>query len=161
MNRKIWMAALAAFVLVCSLSAADKPDFSGEWKLSSPKSDFGPMPGFEKWDLAVTHKDPSLKVKSTMSNPQMGERTTDSEYSTTGEETVTGEGAAASTVSARWDGATLLVKSVRKVNMQGEQVEISSQEKWSLSEDGKTLTVDTLIQSPMGELQMKRVMDKQ
>lgn len=161
MNPFIRVGALALLILTASLAAAEKPDFSGEWKLNTVKSDFGPVAAFDRWDLDVTHKDPSLKVKATMSNAQMGERTTDTELSTDGQETQTGEGASSAIVSAAWTGPVLVVKSTRKVNMQGDEVEIRNEEKWSLSEDGKTLTVEAVIASPMGELRMKRVMDKQ
>ena len=157
MARKQWMAALVALVFALTLPAADKPDFSGNWKLNAAKSDFGPMPPPDKWDVEVDHKDPSLKVKTTMANAQMGERTNSVDYTTDGVEKTEGPGV--STVV--WEGSLIVFKSTRKVNMQGEQVEIKSEEKWSLSEDGKTLTVDAMLTAPMGEFKMKRVLDKQ
>ncbi|HAX44380.1 MAG TPA: hypothetical protein PLF84_10180 [Bryobacteraceae bacterium] len=157
MTRKFWIGAVMALVVALALPAADKPDFSGSWKLNSARSDFGPMPPPDKWDMVVEHKDPSLKVKTTMANAQMGERNDEAEYATDGTEKANG----ATTAVVTWEGALIVFKTSRKVNMQGEQVEIKGEEKWSLSEDGKTLTVDAKLTAPMGEFQMKRVLDKQ
>ncbi len=157
MTRKFWIGAVMALVVALALPAADKPDFSGSWKLNSSRSDFGPMPPPDKWDMVVEHKDPSLKVKTTMANAQMGERNDEAEYATDGTEKTNGP----TTAAVTWEGALIVFKTTRKVNMQGEQVEIKGEEKWSLSEDGKTLTVDAKLTAPMGEFQMKRVLDKQ
>ena len=156
MTRKFWIGAVMALVVALALPAADKPDFSGSWKLNSSRSDFGPMPPPDKWDMVVEHKDPSLKVKTTMANAQMGERNDEAEYATDGTERQW-----TTTAVVTWEGALIVFKTSRKVNMQGEQVEIKGEEKWSLSEDGKTLTVDAKLTAPMGEFQMKRVLDKQ
>lgn len=157
MTRKIWIGAVMALVVALTLPAADKPDFSGSWKLNAARSDFGPMPPPDKWDMVVEHKDPNLKIKTTMANAQMGERNDEAEYVTDGRETPVKE----TTAKVTWEGALIVFKTSRTVNMQGEKVEIKSEEKWSLSEDGKTLTVDAKLSAPMGEFEMKRVLDKQ
>ena len=160
MTRRLMTSAILALALTCTLAAADKPDFTGSWKMNAAKSDFGPMPPPDKWDMAVEHKDPALKVKTTMAN-QMGERTNEAAYTTDGKETTVGEGAGQTQATVTWDGESIVFKTVRKANMQGEQIEIKGVEKWTLSGDGKTLTVDMTLTAPMGEFQMKRVMDKQ
>ena len=74
-------------LLTCSLAslAADKPDFSGNWKLNVDKSDFGPMPKPEKADYVIVHKDPEMNVKQTAVT-QMGEMTSDVKILTDGTE---------------------------------------------------------------------------
>jgi hypothetical protein len=160
MTRRLITSAILALALTCSLAAADKPDFTGSWKINAAKSDFGPMPPPDKWDMVVEHKDPALKVKTTMAN-QMGERTNEAAYTTDGKETTVGEGGGQTQATVTWDGESIVFKTLRKANMQGEQIEIKGVEKWTLSGDGKTLTVDMTLTAPMGEFQMKRVMDKQ
>ncbi len=38
---------------------------------------------------------------------------------------------------------------------------MKTNERWELSADGKTLTISTKMQGPMGESEIKRVMEKQ
>lgn len=160
MTRKLWICAVLALVLTLTLTAADKPNFSGSWKLNAAKSDFGPMPPPDKYDAVVEHAEPSIKIKTTTAN-QMGERTNETAFKTDGVETTVGEGPRAMKATVSWEGNALVFKTTRKVNMQGEEVEIKATEKWTLAEDGKSVTVDATLTAPMGEFQMKRVMDKQ
>lgn len=160
MTRILSIGATIALILALTLCAAAKPDFSGSWKTNAAKSDFGPMPPPDKWDMVVEHKDPALKVKTTMAN-QMGERTNEASYTTDGAETTVGEGQGQTRAVVTWDGDSILIKTTRKANMQGEEIEIKGSEKWTLSGDGKSITVDMTLTAPMGEFNMKRVMEKQ
>jgi hypothetical protein len=45
--------------------------------------------------------------------------------------------------------------------MQGQTIDISSVENWSLSADGKTISVSSKINTPQGEIATKSVFDKQ
>ncbi len=42
--------------------AADKPDFSGDWKMDADKSVFGPMPPPTSMTRKIDHKDPEISV---------------------------------------------------------------------------------------------------
>lgn len=149
--------ALAALTLSYSLSghAADKPDFSGEWTLNAAKSDFGPMPAPEKLIRKVEHKDPELKVTTTMAS-QGNERTQEAAYKTDGSESINKAGSGEAKSVVKWDASALTIATKREV--QGMTIE--QNEKWSLSEDGKVLTVDGVIKAPQGELNLKMVMEK-
>lgn len=155
MNRRLW--ALAGLSLSLSLltPAAGKPDFSGDWTLNAAKSDFGPMPAPEKMVRKIEHKDPDLKITTTTATPN-GERTNESAYKTDGSESVnkSGQGEAKSVV--KWEGSNLTFATKREI--QGMTIE--QNEKWTLSEDGKTLTVEGLLRAPQGELNLKMVMEK-
>jgi len=61
----------------------------------------------------------------------------------------------------RWEGNVVVIDSKRSMTVQGQQVEITGVERWSVSEDGKTMTVDSKMVAPMGELTMKAVFVKQ
>src|SRR5215467_9844277 len=105
MNRRTFLG-IATFLFAfgtLALSAADKPNFTGKWKLVADKSDFGPMPPPEKLEQTVDHTDPDLKVSS-MQAGQQGEMTAELKYTTDGKQsTNTIRGAEVKSV-CKWDG---------------------------------------------------------
>jgi len=144
-------------LLLCSLTvvAADKPDFSGNWKLNVEKSDFGPMPKPEKADYTIVHKDPEMNVKS-VAVGSMGEMTNEVKILTDGTEftnTIRGQEVKG---TAKWDGKTLVV--TQKLEIQG--TAITFIQKWTLSDDGKSIVQEVNISTPQGEVAQKAVLDK-
>lgn len=157
MMRRVFMLAAAAAIFAVCLPGTGKPDFSGVWKLNNAKSDFGPMPaGPEKFERTIEHKDPSLKM-TTVQAFQGQERTNNVEYTIDGQEKTVDTPMGPMKVTPVWQGDNLEITVRREI--QG--TEIKSVETWSLSEDGKTLTVKTDISAPQGEFTLKFVMDKQ
>jgi hypothetical protein len=148
--------ALMAFSAGFSQAWAAKPDFSGTWKLDASKSEFGPMPAPDKWERTITHQDPSLKYKTVQAGPQ-GEMTTDTSYTTDGKESMNKFRGQDVKGVAKWDGDVLTIQSKREV--QG--MEISINERWTLSPDGKVLTIANAISTPQGDFETKIVADKQ
>ena len=138
------------------LLAADHPDFSGNFKLNTEKSDFGQMPKPDKADYVITHKDPDMKVKTSMVT-QMGEMNTETNMTTDGKEFTNSAYGMDIKGTAKWDGAILVVS--QKMSMQGQDMAITT--KWSLSADGKTITQDTSMSTPQGDMTFKAVLDKQ
>jgi hypothetical protein len=57
----------------------------------------------------------------------------------------------------KWDADTLTIDSKGKFG----DAEVTIQDKWSLSEDGKTLTIQRHVASPMGEGDLKLIMEKE
>jgi hypothetical protein len=139
-----------------TLSAQSKPNFSGEWTLVPAKSDFGMMPPPSSSVQKVTHNEPQLKVVNTQTGDQ-GTNTTESSYTTDGKECVN-KGFMDSEMksTAKWDGDTLVIDS--KMDIQGNAITMSN--RWSLSGDGKNLTVAMHFTSPMGEGDVKMVYEK-
>jgi hypothetical protein len=157
MMRRLIAAALLAAFCVFGLAAAEKPNFSGVWKLNHAKSDFGPMPGGpEKFERTIDHKDPNLKM-TTVQAFQGQERSNNVEYVIDGKEKAIETPMGPVRVTPVWKGETLEITVSREI--QGNQ--IKSVETWSLSEDGKTLTVKTDISTPQGDFSLKFVLDKQ
>ena len=147
---------LVAAVTLTAAVAAAKPNFSGDWKMNLDKTDYGPMPKPQSLSQKIDHQDPSLKVVITQVGAR-GEFTAESLYSTDGQETTNKMRNVESKSVAKWEGDVLEIST--KANFQGNDVSIV--DKWSLSEDGKTLTVKRHMASSMGEADATIVMEKQ
>ncbi|MGD0001461.1 MAG: hypothetical protein ABSE21_15290 [Bryobacteraceae bacterium] len=156
MTRRVVTVVFVGLLLCClTVVAADKPDFSGTWKLNVEKSDFGPMPKPEKADYTIVHKDPEMNVKS-VAVGSMGEITNEVKILTDGTEftnTVRGQEVKG---TAKWDGKTLVV--TQKLEIQG--TAITFIQKWTLSDDGKSIVQEVNISTPQGEVAQKAVLDK-
>jgi hypothetical protein len=152
---RVFSAALlaAAFGL---LQAQAKPNFSGTWKLNASKSDFGAMPAPDTRTDKITHEDPDLKDSYTQSG-QMGEVTAEMKYSTDGKETTNSVRGNEIKTTAKWEGDDLAIDG--KASLNG--ADVTLKDRWSLSADGKTLTIQRHVNSPMGETDQKIVLEKQ
>jgi hypothetical protein len=153
MNKCFTVVAVFAMTILAAQSQA-AANFSGEWKLNLAKSDYGPIQQFapEFMVRTVKHDDPALQI-STHSKGAQGETTSEVKYTTDGKpaDNKTSKG------TAKWDGDKLVVESVRDV--QG--AEIKQHDVWSLSADGKMMTVNTHLSVPQGEYDIVFVFDKQ
>ena len=148
---------ISALALLANVvSAQDKPNFSGSWKMNATKSDFGPMPAPSAATRTITHTDPELKFKATQTTDN-GEQTTEATYKTDGTEFMVKRRNMEIKAIGKWDGAKLVVKS--KFEAQG--MEISSTENWTLAADGKELHIITALGTPQGDFDLKIVMEKQ
>ena len=137
------------------LLAADKPDFSGHWVIDLAKSDFGMMPPPSKMERDIDHKDPSMSIKSIQVG-ERGEMKNESSYTTDGKEATIKMRNREAKVKAKWDGNKLKVNSKSEFNGN----EFTQEETWTLSDDGKTLTIDNAIKAPQGEFTTKSVFTK-
>jgi hypothetical protein len=138
-------------------SAADKPNFSGEWKLNAAKSNFGPLPAPATYTRKVTHVEPSITVEDTQTGTPAGDQHDTHTYTTDGKEIAFQSNGADVKSAITWDGDALLINS--KASVQGTDILIK--DKIALSDDGKTMTDAIHIGSPQGELDMTIVFDKQ
>jgi hypothetical protein len=158
MKRRYWTALCAVALLGLALPAGAwaKPNFSGDWKLNAAKSDFGQMTGPEKMNRKIVHEDPSLKFSTEQSSPQ-GDVTIDMAYTTDGKPSMNKTPMGETTGTATWEGDVLVIVNKR----QFQSLEITETDRWSLSADGKTLTVDHKVAMPKGHIDSTIVMDKQ
>jgi hypothetical protein len=155
MNRRTLLT-IVFVVAIAALPAAAKPNFSGSWKLDADRSDFGPQPPPSKMNRTIKHADPELSYTTSQDGPQ-GEMTTETKVSTDGKEFTNQMMGMDIKGTATWEGDVLKISN--KLDLGGNEVLI--EEKWSLSEDGNTLTSNLLIKSPQGDFEMKIVMLKQ
>jgi len=145
---------LTLSVLLClatpGFSGDKKPDFSGTWKLNLVKSEMGGSP-VESLIVDVDHKDPVFKYAARGTAGGQGFEETETSF-TDGRPSQDSQGA---TVTAHWDGATL----VSEAKDNNGQVLYTSE--LTLSDDGKTIT-RILIQKGPGDPQPRRELyDKQ
>jgi hypothetical protein len=146
-----------ALAVLCLAAAWGQttPNFTGNWKPNLSKSDTGPMPASENV-MKVDHKDPQLKIQVTMPTPD-GEQPTEMNYRTDGVETENHFGPMTLKGKGHFEGETLVIES--KGDMGGDTMTIK--EKWALSDGGKTLTIERSMSSPMGDMTLKIVHEKQ
>jgi hypothetical protein len=155
MTFKHCLAALAVLALA-ALPVLAKPNFSGEWKLNVSKSSFGQMPAPSGMTNTITHEEPKLTSHVKQSG-EMGEFEFDSSYTTDGKECSNDMFGNPVKSTLKWDGDTLVIDA--KGQFGGN--DFTMQDKWTLSDDGKTLTIVRLFKSSMGEGEQKLVFEKQ
>jgi hypothetical protein len=161
MRRSLLLLALAA-LLPISAAGAQTPDFSGTWKINLIKSDAAPAGrGGQQMDmsnvtLTITQTAEALTIVQAGMGP---ERTTT--YYLDGRESTNAAMRGEMKSTSRWDGATLVTDGSATMDTPNGTRTITTTEVRSLSDDGKTLTVTTTSESPMGKRTNKRVFDKQ
>ena len=133
------------------------PNYSGTWKLNVAKSDFGPLPGPETETDIIEHNDPMLKVSSAQDGGPQGKQEFTLNLTTDGKEAVNSPGGMEIRSIGSWEGNNLVVSA--KLKFQDNDVAIKTV--WILSEDGKILTENAHMTTPMGELDRKMVYEKQ
>jgi hypothetical protein len=146
------VAALASMAL-----AADKPNFSGDWKLNTAKSNFGPIPAPATYARKVTHAEPSITFEDTQTGSALGDQHDTRTYTTDGKEITYQANGADVKSGATWDGDALQINS--KVSIQDMQLVVK--EKITLGDDGKTMTDAVQIGSPQGDIEITLVFEKQ
>ena len=104
----------------------------------------------------IAHKDPDLNIEQQLSGAQ-GDQTMSFKYSTDGKETTNSMMGNDVKSTAAWEGKVLVVKS--SLDAGGAQVKLTS--KYSLSDDGKTLTQALSISAPQGDFDLTYVLVKQ
>jgi hypothetical protein len=156
MTSRRFLGIFTLFVLA-ALPALAKPNFTGDWKLNASKSTFGQMPAPDSMTYKVKHDEPALHNDSKQSS-QMGEFEQHLNYTTDGKES-TNEGFGGSSTKSvlKWDGDALLIDT--KATFGDNEITIS--QKWTLSADGKTLTVAQSIKAANFSGEQTYVFDKQ
>lgn len=149
---------VSALLLVAALAgtaaAAEKPNFSGEWKMNAAKTNFGPLPPPTSIVRKVTHAEPALSIVEEQQG-DLGTQNTTRKYTTDGKETSFEANGAEVKGSAVWDGNVIVVTS------SVDAVGLKFIDRMTLSDDGRTLTSVVHVASPQGELDITIVFDKQ
>lgn len=156
-------ALLFASVLLFSFRPV-QTDFSGAWKLNESKSELGQFGARGVANkIMIEQKTDVVSLAKTATNFQGEEATTTEVLSFDGKEAESLVfGAAKRKAKLKWssDGQNMLVSATIAFERQGQTLDISITETWSLSADGKTLTVASNMTTPQGEISTKAVYDK-
>jgi hypothetical protein len=155
-NTTFKLFSLALLALAFGLLAQAKTDFTGTWKVNPGKSDFGPMPPPDNIVEKIAHADPNLKVNIAQTGGS-GDMTYDQAYTTDGKECVNKVADNEFKTTLKWDGDDLAADT--KGSFDGN--EFTAKDRWTISEGGKTMTIQRHIVTAMGEFDMKLVFDKQ
>jgi hypothetical protein len=151
----ILFALLAATLLV----AAQKPSFSGKWKFDKDRSFSNPA-GFDQ-TMTVTHEGDQVKLEAVVKTAR-GEQNITEAYSLDGKEAEfkpANPPNAQGKRKAAWlpNGRSFLISDEASVD--GKTVSQVAR-KWTLSADGRSLTVDYFIDDARGSFETKRVFNK-
>jgi hypothetical protein len=133
------------------------PSFSGTYKLDVDKSNFGQMGGPSAGTEAIDDNGSSVKIDSDQQGGPMGDAKSSETVTTDGQESTSSMMGSPVKSTAQWDGGSLVVNS--KTSFQGTDVTIKST--YTLSDDGKTLTIKTHAESSMGPFDSTAVYAKQ
>jgi hypothetical protein len=140
--------------LILEKQGAAKPNFSGTWKVIIARSDFGAVPAPASMISKIDHQDPALKI-STVTTGSQGERSYDLTFTTGGAETSNTAGNMVYKTTCRWEDGALLMDS------RADEGDLIGKDKWTLSEDGKTLTLLRVWSGSQGETTQRLVHEKQ
>jgi hypothetical protein len=148
--------AIFAVLMLAALPALAKANFSGDWKLNVSKSEFGQMPAPNSMTQKIAHEDPQLKV-AVKSSSERGDFEYEMNYTTDGKECTNEIRGNPMKSTLKWEGDVLVIESTGRFG----DNEFKMRGKWTLSADGKTLTIDSHFSSAMGEGDQKQVLEKQ
>ncbi len=171
MKRLFMMAALCAVTAVGAF--AQGGNFSGTWTLAKDKSTMAQAgAGIESMTLAVTQTAESMTVATTSKRAEQGGGSGGRAgmgrgpgmmggdgsvtYSLDGKETTSSQESAVgnmeTTLSAKSAGAGMELKSVRKMNSPAGEITLTTVENWTLSDEGRTLTIKREMETPRGKM---------
>lgn len=150
--------------LLAAPAAAAKADFSGAWALDKARSE-GLPPGMDQ-TMTVAQTGDTIKLETKVITEQ-GEQTVPDGYTVSGAETefappgpngTKGKGKR----TARWaaDGSGIEVSEQVVFETPDGPVTVEMQRKWTLSDGGKTLTIELTNKGPEGTKKSRRTFVK-
>ena len=171
--KSVISAALGAVVLVASVAAHAAPNLAGTWVLDRSQSEMhkpdaaegkgrhGPREGASRGEAKLTVAQDGNTLKVTRSRARDGkERTFTETYTLDGTERTSKGRHGATVTKALYDGNRLLVNTSHTMTTKEGERQMSRASVWTVSPDGQTLTIETTMQGPRGERQMKTVYQK-
>jgi hypothetical protein len=157
-----FLSALVSLILLSGSSIA-QTNFTGSWAYNESKSTLGEGPMMSPTAMTVNQQAGLISVDIVQPSFDGGEEKRSEKYTLDGKESVT-QGMMNSSVKTivTWSDDKKELKFAKNItfDMNGEKMEAKSTEGWSLSADGKTLTMKFSMASQMGELSSTMVYDK-
>lgn len=147
--------------------AGEEANFSGTWILDQSKSELPRMRGRMEEPAGVDltqiidHQGPTLKIEQ-RAKFQGQEHPRNLTYYTDGREAINPDRRGKPITSkSRWEGNKLVTEYTQTWQKpQGAEVKAEVKEVWSLSEDGKVMTVEKTSKMPRGEKKSRLVFGK-
>lgn len=140
-----------------------QPNFSGSWAFNESKSILGDGPMMSATSMTVDQQEGLISMDLVRPSFDGGDMKTTEKYTLDGKESVN-EGMMGSSVKTitSWseDKKELRFAKTIAFDMNGEIMEMKLNDAWTLSDDGKTLTVKSSMKSDMGEMNLALVYDK-
>lgn len=189
MKKVIFLSVFVCLLAFSAFAQTKTTDFSGTWELDKSKSKLDERMRVESMTMTVTQTETELKVETQtkrMPPPEGamqgggqgggmrmgggmgrggfggGDGTTT--YTLDGKESKTTQespvGAIPVTLKAKIDGSKLNLTQTRTLSTQMGEFSITTKETWTLSEDGKTLTVKRDMETPRGTNSSEMVFTK-
>jgi hypothetical protein len=155
--KSLLKAVLIVAALAGSALAADKPDFSGDWKMNAAKSNFGALPAPATYTRKVTHAEPSITIEDSQTGGAMGDQHDKRTYTTDGAPVTYQANGADVKAALTWNCDALQIDA--KASIQGMDVVIT--DKISLADGGKTMTDAVHVATGQGDIDLTLVFDKQ
>jgi hypothetical protein len=159
---------LAALTVVL-VSAQDKVNFSGTWVLDKSQSDVAQLMGLSDDPEKIRNASMTMVIEQQGSNLRVtrviktqGEERKEIHTYKIGSGETTNTGYRGETVVGRafWEGDQLVIVSTRTWKVLLKDVSAESRGVWSLSPDGRHLTIAAQVNSPRGEQRGKVLFNK-
>ncbi len=158
LERETSVVKILGTILVAALAVngqpAAKPDFSGQWKANTAKSNFAGLPPPEFITRNITHAEPALTIVEEQ-RPALGDEKVTRKYVTDGSASTFESAGVTVSTSAVWKERTLLV------NSSVADIGLTISDEMTLSDDGKTLTSAIRISSAQGDVDITVVFERQ
>lgn len=157
--KSVFHVTFAMLVVGLGTAMAARSNYTGEWKLNTEKSEFGMAPPISNRTDKIVHKDPSLQITRAQTMAA-GAGTSEYTCTTDGKDctiSVTGAAIKLTGASFKWVDDVLTFDGKGTYN----GGDLSIHEKWVLSADGKTITIQRQLTVSEGETGQTLVLEKQ
>jgi len=156
-TRLLGLVAVLSLAGPIAAAAQAVPNLSGTWALQADKSSFGMMPAPQSRTDVIDHQEPKLAIKRTATDANGQATTTEFVYAVDGQPYKNMAGPTEVTSRLHWEGAILVSVSTATAP----QGEVTITDRYTLSEDGKTLTQQRTLSIAGQEIAQTIVLAKQ
>jgi hypothetical protein len=155
---------IAPAFLFSFTSLSEKANFSGYWKLNGSKSELGQFGDYATRVIKAEQKDESIIIDRTAASFTGGDFTSTETLTFDGkvsESNLAGSSTKKATLKWAEDGQTFTITFTLFLDFNGQSMEVTGSEIWTLSDGGKTLTSVSKSSSSFGDNTIKAVYEKQ
>jgi hypothetical protein len=144
------------WLIISAVAGSAAVDLSGNWKLNIKESSFGVLPAPVSRTILITHKEPVLKLEISEDTGRE-KRSQTLDYSTDGKICLNKVRDNEFRSTLHWEESTLVIET--KGDYQGRAFQ--AVDRWSMSPDGKTITVDRRASNDTGQTQQRLILERQ